>query len=45
MPFYLAELIDKTGGHDDRIDILKLSQAKLKVLLFLKFKFCLLNIY
>ncbi|PWA95719.1 2A phosphatase associated protein of 46 kD [Artemisia annua] len=30
VPFYLAELIEKTGGHDDRIDILKLSQAKLK---------------
>ncbi|GJT59905.1 PP2A regulatory subunit TAP46 [Tanacetum coccineum] len=32
VPFYLVELIEKTGGHDDKIDILKLSQAKLKVL-------------
>ncbi|KAI3704835.1 hypothetical protein L1987_75064 [Smallanthus sonchifolius] len=29
VPFYLAELIEKTG-HDDRIEILKASQAKLK---------------
>ncbi|GJY24577.1 glucose and ribitol dehydrogenase-like protein [Tanacetum coccineum] len=32
VPFYLVELIEKTGGQDDKIDILKLSQAKLKVL-------------
>ena len=44
VPFYLAELTEKTGGHDDRIDILKLSQAKLKVLVLPKFKFYLLNI-
>ncbi|GJZ99920.1 hypothetical protein Tco_0672471 [Tanacetum coccineum] len=31
VPFYLVELIEKTGGHDDKIDILKLSQAKLKL--------------
>ncbi|GJR03924.1 hypothetical protein Tco_0526908 [Tanacetum coccineum] len=30
VPFYLVELIEKTGGHDDKIEILKLSQAKLK---------------
>ncbi|KAJ0909945.1 putative TAP46-like protein [Helianthus annuus] len=30
VPFYLAELIEKTGHDDDRIQILKASQAKLK---------------
>lgn len=30
VPFYLAELIEKSG-YDDRIEILKASQAKLKV--------------
>ncbi|KAI3720581.1 hypothetical protein L2E82_31570 [Cichorium intybus] len=29
VPFYIAELTEKTG-HDDRIEILKVSQAKLK---------------
>ncbi|MFS7914458.1 putative TAP46-like protein [Helianthus anomalus] len=29
VPFYLAELIEKTGHDDDRIQILKASQAKL----------------